>query len=266
MVFLVIPAFNANGQHWAFNDWYKTPKVDIDQHNYFNLAKTLATNLVTPSALTYYKELLKPLGYLPIIGLPWLVLAFPDLLINVSSSYPGMETITLHYNSGIIPALIVSLIAAVYYLKLFFDKLAPSKWKKYAPGMITVVTMGILILAAQANYEEGPLPFSKANTSYLYQIDANEQAFEQVLQTLPPDAIIAASYTVRPHLTHRETVTNLPEIPANTDYIAVKKGDSTMEASSPIISTFSLTPSINTPVGEFDLQTHLGDFYLYHRS
>ncbi len=124
-VFYIIPYFSqslALDQHWAFK-WYQfgseteegslgvqIPTLKIIIERFF----------LAPDAIPYYYNLLRPFAFLPLLGFPWLILASPTLTINMLSSHAQMRGMMLHYNSGIISALVISTIFGLLYLKRIF--------------------------------------------------------------------------------------------------------------------------------------------------
>ncbi len=223
MIFIVIPQFNSNGQHWAFNKWYSPAKVDIDNGDLSDLIFLIGGSVFKSG--NYYNLTLKPFGYLPIIGIPWVLMAGPEVIINVLSKNPGMQSIREHYESGIVPGLIIALIFSLFYFKLGLKKLSilgKSKWIERNRFKI-IIALSILLVgnALINNYIYGPLPTSKSCWCKIYHVDQADLNFQKVLKDIPQTAIISASDEIRPHLTHRKYAYNLPTIPSSTQYIAI---------------------------------------------
>ena len=266
MLFVFIPHFNVNNQHWAFNTWFSTTKSDLDEHNYLDLVGSVKDSSAQSDSLGYYHQILEPFGYLPILGLPWVIMGIPELVINVLSNNPGMKTITLHYESGIIPALVISSIFAVRYLQIIIGFLA--KFKKIKPKIPGIALSMILLLltgvAMRNDYHSGPLPLSPSCWCITYRETDDDDSFDALLQTIPKNASISASSEVRPHLTHRQNAFNLPQINPDTQYVAMI--DEARAIGGYIPHDFELSLIKDATFNkQFKLLNHTGHFYLYQR-
>ena len=226
MIFIVIPHFSPLGEHWAFSQWFSVPKHDLDQNNFLDLTKVMLSSIVSHKSFKYYLLLLKPFGFLPIIGLPWVLITTPELLINIVSTHPGMQSITMHYQSGIIPGFVIGLIFGTYYIQYFYRKWFLKKFPSFKKPFflklwIPLIAVVLITQAVWFDFWNSPLPFTPCGLCDLYSVDKADMDFEKALSTIPPNASIAASGEVRPHLTHRVNAFNLPDIPKGVDYYAL---------------------------------------------
>ena len=112
LFFILMPKFSQSGEHWALA-WYQNDGV----------GSLMNRVLFLPEIQNYYNLLLRSFGFLPLFGFPWLLLAGPEIAINVLSSHSEMHSIQYHYTSGIIPIL---LIASIYGVR-YFSSLIRSK-------------------------------------------------------------------------------------------------------------------------------------------
>ncbi len=133
MVFLIIPYFSTDGQYWALGWLTLTKNTTV---NLSSLVEFVGNSAFSGDALNYYFILLKPFSFLPILGLPWLLLSLPELLINLFSSQAQMRSIVFHYSSGIIPSLVIASIFALKNVNLIImeisKKIFPVSNGKYA--------------------------------------------------------------------------------------------------------------------------------------
>ncbi|MCL5409368.1 MAG: DUF2079 domain-containing protein [Patescibacteria group bacterium] len=260
MIFLVIPHFNPAGQHWAFNQWFLPTKEDLIQKNYLGLLDLIKGDAVNSNAAAYYLALLKPFSFLPLLGLPWVLLGLPEVLINITSGYAGMQSITLHYDSGVTPALVIGVTFALSYLVWILKKSPLSRHSDY---LSVVLGVSLIFIAARVDYHFGPLPISPSCWCYVYRTDQDDYQFENVLQKIPKEASVAASGEVRPHVSHRINSYSLPTYTNQTDYIALIDQNRLIGDSSPHSFEVGLIKQFSQPDSQFMLVTHLGHFYLY---
>ncbi len=213
IIFWLMPKFSVAGQHWAW-EWFdgvglgKTGKFEVSGFG-FLLPRLREEKL-------YYRELLEPFGYLPLLGLPWLLLGLPEFVINMFSNQGQMRGVVMHYDSGLVPALAIASVFALFYLKRFLQFLK-IKWG-------SIVLLGLLLLAgvmgAKRAYFYSPTPVTPGHWRAMYQVGETEREFEKLLQSLPKDASIASSSEIRPHINHREFSYNLPA-GEEADYVAM---------------------------------------------
>lgn len=260
--FIVIPYFSPTHTHWAFL-FYQSAGSEFDLEHLASAPKQIFFNyVINPDDITYYSELLKPFGYLPVLGLPWIVLTFPDLIINLLSTHAQMRSIELHYDSGITPGLIISLLFVVKYIEVLIQKIKYAK--KYAHAIPYIFGIGLVLFGLRVNYGYGPLPTSKSCWCITYQVVQQDIAFENLLQTIPQDASITASPEIRPHLTHRENAFTLPDATSSAQFIALIDQNRLVGDYSPKTFELALIKTLNQ-THSYDLVSHIGHFYLYKK-
>ncbi len=261
MVFVIIPYFSPTGGHWAWG-WYQLSDdggnliidwstFDIISHK-FVLAQT---------ANDYYASLLKPFGFLPLLGLPWLLLSLPELTINVLSSQDQMRSITFHYDSGITPALVIGTIFALYYLKKFLERFNLARFS--SPALYLAVSL-LLAAAFRVNHNYSPLPTTPSCWCLSYRVTANDQWFDEVLQNIPPGASVAASGNVRPHITHRINAYVLPNEATTADYVAILTQERIVGGYNQLYFETNLVQQLLKDP-QYHLQSHVGQFYLFKK-
>lgn len=214
MTFLVIPHFSESGTHWAWG-WFGSNGGDTTNGGVLQKINNIFLMIV--QAKSYCAMLLSQWAFLPLIGLPWTVMAGPDLLINTLSTHGEMRSTIMHYESGIMPGMILGTIFAVKYIGRLVLKI---NQELVIPTQLTVVAL-LLMFVAKLNYFYSPLPTTPAHWKLMYLLGKDEIEFEKVLQSLPKNASVTASSEVRNHLTHRLNVYNLPNMIGKTDYIAM---------------------------------------------
>ncbi|EKD96082.1 MAG: hypothetical protein ACD_24C00195G0003 [uncultured bacterium] len=262
MVFWVIPNFGPSGQHWAFDVWFKSPKDQVSQQGLWGWFSLFGVYF-SPEALLYYFRLLKSLFFLPLLGFPFLLLSFPDLSINLLSSFPEMRSTILHYDSGLIPGLFIALIFGVRKTFILIEKLVPKLSLKIVNKEKLLISL-FLSLAFFISIRNGPLPISPFCWCSVYLVGDNEKKFANVLAQIPPTASIAASREIRPHLSQREHAYNLDDVTIAADYLALIDQQRYVGNFSPRYYEIELIEKLkNDP--NYQLVTRLGHYYLFKK-
>lgn len=223
MIFLVIPHFSENGRYWALN-WFSLNNEET-KTLHMSLEQTVGKFTLSEDATTYYLDLLQPFGFLPLLGLPWLILSLPELLINLLSSQAQMRSIFFHYDSGIIPSLVIASIFALKYVNLILieihQKLLPKLQEKSVRSIFYLLLFLLLFVSIRFNYHYSPLPTTPSCWCIMYQPTQEDRDFAKVLNTIPQSGIITSSSEIRAHLTRRENSFNLPSATESAQYIAI---------------------------------------------
>lgn len=257
MILLVIPHFSSNGKYWAL-DWFAFSSQNGTGFNIPSIISSIDQFALSPDAVNYYLMLLKPFGFLPLLGLPYLLFSLPELLINLFSTQAQMRSTMFHYDSGIIPSLIIATIFSLKYINLIIHYFKKSKIFFY------FVLGFLLIIAIRFNYHYSPLPTTPSCWCIMYQVSDEDRQFAQILTTIPQDASITASSEIRAHLTRRENSFNLPSATDSAKYVAILDQNRIVGDYSPKEFESALLKEpvfLKTHV----LLNHIGHFYLFKK-
>jgi len=241
MVFIILPQFSPSGEHWAFA-WY-----DFG-------ANMINRVFFDPEIRAYYSLLLKSFGFLPLLGLPWLILTAPDLAINVLSSHAEMHSIKYHYTSGLVPGLMIAAIYGMLYVK---------KYVKF-PVVPYVIMLGALLIVLRVNYHFSPLPTTESCWCQSYEVSADDKEFEKVLQSIPESASVTSSTELHAHVTHREFAYMLPHATESADFIALIDQHRVIDNYGPKQYEMDLMKKLDEEK-KYVLEKHIGHFYLYKK-
>lgn len=266
MVFLVIPYFSGDGQYWALQ-WFN-PLNGSTSFTSSSLFELISRSTFSRDALNYYLDLLKPFAFLPLLGLPWLILSLPELLINLFSSQAQMRSIMFHYDSGIIPSLVIASIFALKYLNLIIveinEKLFPAFLENYTRLTFYLVIFLCLIVAVRFNYHYSPLPTTPSCWCLTYKVSKEDIEFDKILKTIPTNASVTASSEVRVHLARRENSFNLPTATSSAEYVAIIDQNRIVGDYSPKEFENALLKDSKF-LKAHELISHIGHFYLFKR-
>jgi uncharacterized membrane protein len=258
-----IPYFNTEGIY-KFSPWYGHFVERTVQNRPVDLPLDLVKNyLLTPGAWTYYNLLIRPFAYLPLLGFPFLIISLPDLLINLLSDHAQMRSITMHYDSVIVPGLVISTIFGMYWYQTLIRRVL--KRSLLRDIFIVVPMIGALILAMRFNYHYNPTPTAPTCWCRAYDVSEEDREFEALLRTIPESASVTASPEIRPHITHRENAYTMPDATSSADFIAVIDQNRLPGDYNPKDFELELIRVLDESTAH-TLVKKIGHFYLYKRN
>jgi uncharacterized membrane protein len=160
-----------------------------------------------PDKARYLTHLLVPAGYLSLADPLTLLIAAPTIAINLLSSLPTTSALDrFHYSATIVPFVVASAInGTAFLINLAHQKRGFSKSFLYA-----IFTIMILLTTLIYQLKFGHTPLSPG-----FQWPVNEihhQTGHQMLQLVPPTAVISAQTALSTHLTHRPGIYLFPEL------------------------------------------------------
>ncbi len=250
---VIIPHFNDGASSSGNAYWYryaslgKTPAAAL-RHVAADPLLVLA-DVATHDKLGYIALLLRTGGGLGLFAPFWWVVGLPELAINLLSAQPPQYSGFYHYNAVLLPALLAGAVygtAALRAARLAaLSGVAPppltapsrslagyaqrlARWWTQLTGRIPVsprllapLVVAWLLVATSWNlasiaYKLGGFWASGAGPApHQAQIDA-------LLRRIPPNAVVAATDRLDPHLSDRETIYLLPDpLAYRAQYVAV---------------------------------------------
>lgn len=262
MVKLILPSFSPTHEY-SYASWYQIAEENIKNTSLAVIPNELVRNyFVTPETLPYYNILLREFALLPLIGWPWTLLAMPELLINLFSSHAQMRTILMHYDSVIIPGLMISSIYAIYYMYLFLQRLTINKkYLKIGKYVIILTALGIVM---RVDYHYNPLPIAPSCWCKIYEVSESSRKFEKVLAQIPTSAVTTASPEIDPHISHREHSYTLPKGIEVADYIAMSDSNRILGDNHPKEFEIELIKKLKKSP-KYELISHIDNFYLFRK-
>ncbi len=204
-VFLIIPYFRSGNEHFALKyfDWAK-------ENPLFASFKVIAN----PKTYSYLFNLLGPLGFLSLLSPIQLLIALPELAINLFSKNPNLRNIIYHYTSVITPFVFIS---AIYGLKKLTNyKLRIANYKTLSVFILTVS----LIFA----YFRGPLPFAKSRNIHPVAYPQKEKEEARIWSGSLKDDNIKISTTghLAPLFSGRRYFYNFSKDYKQADYVVIQ--------------------------------------------
>jgi uncharacterized membrane protein len=195
---LVIPAFNRGQQPFYVTDFYANYGG-----NTFEIAKTIVTRPdrvvsdgTQPDRLRFYRDLLLPWGGLPLGGLVQLAIGLPQMLASAIGLSPYARSIKYQYTSVMIAPVVIAAIEGTAFAFRY-------RWSR------RVVLWWMVACAYVTNIAWSPSPIA-ANDDVWAQPNSRHAAMRTAIDLVPDDASVTATYSLLPHLTHREQIYDWP--------------------------------------------------------
>ena len=183
-----------------FSEFGASP-MEVSKNIMLSPFKTIS-EVLNPQNFDYLLKLLLPVGFLPVAAPLFLILALPDLIINLLSRNNNLISINFHYSAAIIPFLYIS---AVYGAKRI---LATKR------GIINAKRLSLIILcfALFTTYRYGTLPGSKSPTLEIYtSYIKDREVIKKVISQIPRDLSVAATNNLGAHLSQRKNIFTIPQ-------------------------------------------------------
>jgi uncharacterized membrane protein len=151
-----------------------------------------------PDRLTFYEQLLWPLGWLPLLNPLPLLMALPQMLASVIGLSPYARMIRYQYTAVMIAPIMISAIHGGFVL-----------WRFRTARV--VLPIWLLLCSYVSNVAWSPSPFGRPETQAVWSTPhPRHDSLRRAIALIPDDASVSASYQLVPHLTHRRHVYDWP--------------------------------------------------------
>ena len=153
-----------------------------------------------PDRVDYYRMMLAPVAFLPLIALPTLLIAGPMLGVNILSSFPYVREIRYHYSALVLAAIVLATVEAIARLGR-----TPAV-RTFLVGLVTATSLA-------ATVAWGPSPISTKFRMGLWPLGPENprlSAMRAAVQIVPERAPATVHYLFAPHMTHREKIYEWP--------------------------------------------------------
>lgn len=201
----VLPHFNPEGASPYLSRYDQLGKgpLEIAQTMVFVPGATwqLATE---PAKLDYVRNLFSPTLYLSLLSPATLVMALPDLSINLLSNFIEMYAGRAHYGAILVPVITISTILGLGHLRWLLARISDG----LAQWGVAVGASLVLVSSLVSFWQQVFLPL----TDHLPQTSARMQTARELMALIPPDAAVAAGSSLNPHVSQRRQVSLFPEI------------------------------------------------------
>jgi uncharacterized membrane protein len=205
---VIIPAFQPSGSSYYLN-------------RYGRLGSTFAEVLLSPltkpdvfwsvisgpKRVSYYGDLLLPLGFLPLLGIEMLLPALPDIALNTLSAFAPSRTLDYHYAVIAVPFLVLATAWGIDRLSRGLGRWINQRAVLIAVSVFTLIAMG----AYQIDRYHGFVPLSDRYAG-TYTIAPRDPIGWQLAAQIPPDAVVSAQFNLLPHVSQRQRAHIFPRL------------------------------------------------------
>ena len=156
-------------------------------------------SLVTqPDRLTYYRELLAPVAFMPLAAVDVLLIGIPQAAVNSISGHALTHDIRYHYSSIVIAAVFLATVESCARLG---GRVA---LRRFLVGLVAATSLA-------ANVAWSPSPIGIHYRSGIWAVaQPRHEAMRHALGLVPAGAGVSATYFLVPHLTHRVHIYEFP--------------------------------------------------------
>ncbi len=156
---------------------------------------SLASGLVTDGNREgFILDLFGPLAFLPVLGLP-ILMVLPPLMGLLMSSNGQSHSIQSHYSAILIAGLFLSTIEVV-------RRTWSRRWGQHLLG-------AVVIASCVASVIRSPAPWA-LNRHVWTSSETNREALDRAVAMIPDDARVSALGNIVPHLSHRQVIYQFP--------------------------------------------------------
>jgi uncharacterized membrane protein len=195
---IVIPHFNQGKQPFYIQYFYSNYGSDMPEiiSTMLRHPNRVIGDATQPDRLRFYRDLTLPLGGLPLIAPMALLMAVPQLLASVIGLSPYARSIHYQYTAMMIAPLLISAIEGARLLWRF-------------KVMHVILPVWLLGCAYMTNVAWSTSPLGDSYNVWA-QPTSRHPAMREALTLVPDDASVTATYTLLPHLSHREQIYDWP--------------------------------------------------------
>jgi uncharacterized membrane protein len=195
---VIIPAANGVG---TFYESYFAGFGDSSGEIAYNIVRhpsRVADAATESGRLTYYRHLFAPVALLPLGSLPVLLIAGPQLFINVISGFGYTHSIRNHYSSLLVVGVMLATV----------ESAARYGWtqggRRFLVGLVAATALA-------TNVAWSPSPLSVEYDAGIWaRSSPRHAAMREAVAHVPPGASVTAIYYLVPHLTHRTLIYEWP--------------------------------------------------------
>jgi uncharacterized membrane protein len=164
--------------------------------------------------MEYLAELLLPLAGFCFLAPAALLVAVPELAVNLLSSTPTQTSIHFHYTAGLVPGLVAASV------------LGAARLMSKRPRLTASISAVAVVAALVANYRLGAMPFwghvpgGAAPSPDAYAVTNRDRVAARALELIPGEAPVTATNTLGAHLSERRRVLSFPLL-ADARWVAI---------------------------------------------
>jgi len=207
---VIIPAFQPLGSSYYLNRYGRLGSTFVEVLLSPITKPDVFWSVISgPKRVSYYGDLLLPLGFLPILGIEMLLPALPDIALNTLSAFAPSRTLDYHYAIIAVPFLVLATAWGIDRLARWLGRKAPQAQRAVliAASACALIAMG----AYQIDRYHGFVPLSDRYAG-TYTIAPRDSIGWQLAAQIPRDVIVSAQFNLLPHVSQRQRAHIFPRI------------------------------------------------------
>jgi uncharacterized membrane protein len=208
VMYWIIPTYSATGSH-LFLGYYSHLGDSPLQIITTTLTRPdlVLQDLWQPDKLRYLRDVLTPFAFLPLLGLPELLVGLPMFAINLLSANPAMYNAGGgQYGADVAPWLAWGAVYGVFYLRQRLGRL----WPGARPRLTHAISLSLLVVSGVWHMFYGHSPL--ALNALHWHVTQHDRLAQHFIAQIPPDAPISAQGKLYPHLSNRTIAYQFPDI------------------------------------------------------
>jgi hypothetical protein len=214
VMYWVIPSHSVTGDH-PFLGFYS--ELGDSPSQIVGTAVTrpdlMLRSIWQPDKLRYLRDVFTPFAYLPLLGLPVLLIGSPLFAINLLSANPAMfDASGGQYGADVAPWLAWGAVFGAAYLRRVLARLWPASrpWLAAALGASLLGVAGVW----QVFHGYSPLALNPPG----WEITEHDRLAQRFVDQIPPAARVSAQSKLYPHLSNRMIAYQFPDV-NDADYV-----------------------------------------------
>lgn len=220
MLFVVIPHGRQASGHFALG-YYQEFGDSMGEvaKNILLRPLDVLRHLFDADGRHYQLLLLFPLGFLPLVGLPLLIVATPELVVNLLSTNHGQQTIFFQYTSVITPFVFLAAVAGWHRLH---------RWFGSRPLLLRLAAVVFILANVVSVYRWGLLPLTRQHGDVLnaFRPSPYQREVQNLAKSITTERRVAATNNLAPHFTQRDWAWAFPHrIDLADDLVILTGGD-----------------------------------------
>jgi len=208
LMYWIIPTYSVTGDHifLGYYSYLGDSPLDIIVTAVTRPDLVLRA-LWEPSRLAYLRDVLTPFAYLPLLGLPVLLIGLPMFAINLLSANTAMHDATGgQYGADVAPWLAWGAVFGFFYLRRRLGRV----WPGHQRQVTHAISLSLLLVVIIWHLFRGYSPLSLNRPQW--EISDHDRLAERFIAQIPPNAPISAQSKLYPHLSNRTIAYQYPDV------------------------------------------------------
>jgi uncharacterized membrane protein len=184
-----------------------------------------------PDRRSYYWRIFAPVAFLVVAALPALLVALPQLGINIVDQGEDGATITSQYSSLVVVGVMLATVEALGVIR-----------RRY-PRLLVVATAAVLATTVASTIAWGITPLGRQWHTWWPDRNPQSAQITHALALVPASAGVSVTYNLTPHVTHRVFAFEYPNPWINVNWLSTKVKENPAEVQWIVVEEDLLDPA-----------------------